>query len=512
MNPFNKEQLILESNDCIETDLLLLGATGIEDRLQDGVADTILALKEAGIKVWVLTGDKKETAINVGYASNLLQPNFEIISLHARSEEDCLHTLARAHPESDTPICFTSTQSSYLSNTVKFMRNSWSKLQSFPPIMQASYDCNTPSTSSPKALVVDGQSLIFALSQNCSKQFLSLANECSTVICCRATPFQKAAVVQSVKDTGIVTLAIGDGANDVSMIQEANVGIGISGKEGLQAVLSSDFSMARFRYLKKLLLVHGHWCYSRLANMMLYFFYKNMTYVLLLFWFQLYNGFSGSNPVDGVNLLIYNLIYTSVPIGVTASIDQDLPPHVLLDKPDLYKQGRCSRIYTRWKFWLSIIEAIYQSLAIFFITYGTFYRSPIGMAEFGFVINIAAVLVVNLQLCIEILHWTIFHHLVMWTSCLLVFGFNYAYCALRIHQSILDVYYVLYMLSKDPRFWLVIMQALLVTMLPRIFCKFAKQNIFPNPVEKARQLKYVPPDASSSLLNGSASGAHASAT
>jgi magnesium-transporting ATPase (P-type) len=86
MNPFNKEQLILESNDCIETDLLLLGATGIEDRLQDGVADTILALKEAGIKVWVLTGDKKETAVNVGYASNLLQPNFEIISLHARSE------------------------------------------------------------------------------------------------------------------------------------------------------------------------------------------------------------------------------------------------------------------------------------------------------------------------------------------------------------------------------------------------------------------------------------------
>jgi phospholipid-translocating ATPase len=89
--------------------------------------------------------------------------------------------------------------------------------------------------------------------------------------------FSKASVVRLVREElGVMTLSIGDGANDVSMIQVADIGVGISGQEGMQAVQASDFAIGRFRFLVRLLLVHGHWCYDRISKLILYFFYKNM--------------------------------------------------------------------------------------------------------------------------------------------------------------------------------------------------------------------------------------------
>lgn len=129
------------------------------------------------------------------------------------------------------------------------------------------------------------------------------------------------------------TLAIGDGANDVSMIQTADVGIGISGQEGMQAVMAADFAISRFKYLERFLLVHGHWSYDRLSRMVLYFFYKNavslgclfchwlydsflfvpQAFVFLMFWYQLYCGFSGAVMIDQMYLMLYNLLFTSLP-------------------------------------------------------------------------------------------------------------------------------------------------------------------------------------------------------
>lgn len=111
---------------------------------------------------------------------------------------------------------------------------------------------------------------------NITKPFLRLTKYCNSVLCCRATPLQKAYIVRVVKEElKMRTLAIGDGANDVSMIQTADVGIGISGQEGMQAVMAADFALSRFKYLESFLLVHGHWSYDRLSRMVLYFFYKN---------------------------------------------------------------------------------------------------------------------------------------------------------------------------------------------------------------------------------------------
>lgn len=147
----------------------------------------------------------------------------------------------------------------------------------------------------PLALIIDGKSLEYALEDDIKMTFLELAVMCKAVICCRVSPLQKALVVKLVRNNveGAVTLAIGDGANDVTMIQAAHVGVGISGLEGLQAARSADFAIAQFRFLKKLLLVHGNWAYSRLCKVILYSFYKNITLYLVQFWFALDNGFSG---------------------------------------------------------------------------------------------------------------------------------------------------------------------------------------------------------------------------
>jgi phospholipid-translocating ATPase len=141
------------------------------------------------------------------------------------------------------------------------------------------------------ALVIDGNSLKFALESPLKSLFLELGCRCKSVLCCRVSPLQKALVVKLVREgLGAMCLAIGDGANDVSMIQEADIGIGISGKEGLQAVMASDYGIAQFRFLSKLLLVHGRWAYVRCAELVLGFFYKNIVWLLINFWFQFYCG------------------------------------------------------------------------------------------------------------------------------------------------------------------------------------------------------------------------------
>ncbi|KAJ1332223.1 hypothetical protein BSLG_008885 [Batrachochytrium salamandrivorans] len=142
------------------------------------------------------------------------------------------------------------------------------------------------------AMVIDGVSLEHALSNaRLREMLLQLSVLCKSIICCRVSPKQKAQVVQLVQDgLGAMCLSIGDGANDVSMIQQAQVGVGIFGKEGCQAAQASDFVICQFRFLSKLLLVHGHWSYYRISESILNFFFKNIAWVVTLFWYQCFSG------------------------------------------------------------------------------------------------------------------------------------------------------------------------------------------------------------------------------
>ncbi|NWI58207.1 AT10B ATPase, partial [Calyptomena viridis] len=190
-------------------------------------------------------------------------------------------------------------------------------------------------------LVLDGRTLSLIFQGGLEQKLLALARCCRSVLCCRCTPLTKSLVVRLVRGhLRAMTLAIGDGANDVSMIQAADVGIGISGQEGMQAVMASDFAISRFKHLKKLLLVHGHWCYARLAKMVIYFFYKNVSYVSLLFWYQFLCGFSGSAMIDYWQMIFFNLFFTSVPPLLFGVLDKDVSAETLVGLPELYKSGQ----------------------------------------------------------------------------------------------------------------------------------------------------------------------------
>ena len=138
-------------------------------------------------------------------------------------------------------------------------------------------------------LIISGESLHYALSSKYVEDFLKASLSCKTVICARTSPSQKADVVFNVQeylktqDKENLTLAIGDGSNDVPMIQVANVGVGISGMEGTQAANASDFALPQFKFLSRLLLYHGTNSYHRISKTIIYCFYKNIVYHTIQF-------------------------------------------------------------------------------------------------------------------------------------------------------------------------------------------------------------------------------------
>jgi phospholipid-translocating ATPase len=465
----NLERKVQENYSRLESNLTLLGATGIEDRLQEGVPETLSALMSAGIVIWVLTGDKPETAINIAYSSKLFSPHMELLKLMTRSKEAAEDTIQF-----------------YLAE----IENANSSIQTVLPTSSTRRQLNRsgPKNRS-KALVIDGKTLTFILDRrsNLTKPFLKLTAHCSSVLCCRATPLQKAYIVKVVKEElKMRTLAIGDGANDVSMIQTADVGIGISGQEGMQAVMAADFALSRFKFLERLLLVHGHWSYDRLSRMVLYFFYKNAAFVFLAFWFQLYCGFSGSVMIDQMYLMLFNLLFTSLPPIAIGVYDQDAPEELLRDKPYLYRQGRLSKVYKTYSFWLTIADAIYQSLCIFFICQGTYADSDIDIFEFGTTATTACMFVMLLHVSIEIRSWTIIHVVSIVASIGAFYLYSFLYNSLCVNCfGLPSTYWIIQKATARPTYWLITLLSSVVAILPRYVFRVMKTLMAPDDVTRA---------------------------
>ena len=342
----NREERLEEVADKIERDLTLLGGTAIEDRLQDGVPDTIALLGDAGIKLWVLTGDKVETAINIGFSCNLLNNDMDLLRLQVNEDEAGLATeeeyLAMAEEQLDAGL------------------SRFHMTGSDDELKKAKKDHEPPAAT--HGLVIDGFTLRWALSDTLKQKFLLLCKQCKSVLCCRVSPAQKAAVVAMVKNgLDVMTLSIGDGANDVAMIQEADVGVGIAGVEGRQAVMSSDYAIGQFRFLQRLVLVHGRWSYRRLAESISNFFYKNMVWTWAIFWYQIFCNFDVSYIFEYTYILLFNLLFTSVPVILMGVLDQDVSDTVSLEVPQLYRRGIERKEWTQTKFWLVFPAAFFFS-------------------------------------------------------------------------------------------------------------------------------------------------------
>ncbi|KAG2228343.1 hypothetical protein INT45_011135 [Circinella minor] len=431
----NRDEQIESVCEEIEQSLMLIGGTAIEDKLQEGVPETIGVLAQAGIKIWVLTGDKIETAINIGFACNLLTKDMLLISISGHDEHDTMEQIKKAQIE--------------VGEKSKYQK------------------C---------ALVIDGESLKYALESPVKEELLALGTQCMAVICCRVSPMQKAKVVNLVKKgLKVMTLAIGDGANDVSMIQEANVGVGISGEEGRQAVMASDYAIAQFRYLSKLLLVHGRWSYLRTSEMILTFFYKNIMWTLVLFWYQLFCGFSGTMMFDYSYITLYNLVFTSLPCIFAGVLDQDLVQKYSYKYPQLYLMGIRDDKFHKSRFYLTVVDAIYQSAVCFGVPYMLFIGGKFsqqgydmeGVFELGTFIAGIAVVVANALVGFTIFSWTWVMVAVIVLSSATFFVWTGIYAQVNTFT-----FYGEDILFREGAFWLCLIVTFVICMLPRYATKY----------------------------------------
>ncbi|KAJ5661823.1 uncharacterized protein N7477_009439 [Penicillium maclennaniae] len=359
----DRQEKIERVGEEIEQQLELTGATAIEDKLQKGVPEAIDKLRRANIKLWMLTGDKRETAINVGHSCRLVK-DYSTLTILDHENGDVEQTIVQ------------------LTSDISHNRVAHS------------------------VVVVDGQTLSkIEADEIVMKRFFQLAIRVDSVICCRASPKQKAFLVKSIRThvQDAITLAIGDGANDIAMIQEAHVGIGIAGKEGLQAARISDYSIAQFRFLLKLLLVHGRWNYMRACKYTLGTFWKEMLFYLTQALYQRWNGYTGTSLYESWSLSMFNTLFTSLAVIFLGIFAKDLAASTLLAVPELYARGQRHggfniRLWLGWTF-----MAACEAMIIFFTMYGLYGMchinpSDIDTFSLGLLTFSACVVVINIKL------------------------------------------------------------------------------------------------------------------
>ncbi|CAG7855112.1 Phospholipid-transporting ATPase DNF1; AltName: Full=Flippase DNF1 [Serendipita indica DSM 11827] len=503
----DREDLIEQVSDEMERGLRLLGATAIEDKLQDGVPETIADLKRAGIKIWVATGDKLETAISIGYSTNLIAPDSNLIVVrggefgqaHAAYDQ-MVQAVERFFPtegildlEEVHPPEIHTTEKPPHSPKPGNIRRAATGLSEI-------LDDDNGRKPGGYILVIDGVALGHAMEESFSKELLlQIGLRCEAVICCRVSPLQKAQLVHLIKDNlQVLTLAIGDGANDVSMIQAADVGVGISGEEGLQAVNSSDYAIAQFKYLKRLLLVHGHWSYARNSNMIGNFFYKNLVIVAVLFWFQIYCAWSTTYVIDYTYLLFWNVFWSLAPVIAIGIFDRNIDDDVLMAIPELYRYGREGAHFGLGMFSWYMLDAV-AAIVFFLITYSyalTTSRSDgygIAMYEYSATMVLATVMIVNLFNGLNTHAWTGWVFFAVSFGIVLVWGFTAIYSTIRPGWFVTSSYGNYYLLFHSVDFWFGLLLTIPLALLPRYIDHAVRFIFFPSDFDILRWIKKTEP-------------------
>ncbi|CAG9312035.1 unnamed protein product [Blepharisma stoltei] len=357
----NSESRLKEVANLYEKDLYIIGAVAIEDKLQDGVSETVSSLRKAGIKIWMMTGDRRETSISTAYASTLFDSETEIIQLSYSHEKFLFEVLEKEYNNRFLP----QESGSFIQKSESMsLKESESKTS-----IELEQDCIfiKRNESYNYGIAVEGLSLD-AIMRNVKhlQYFLALGCAAKAVILYRTTPAQKARIVKIFNENVLsrpVMLAIGDGANDCAMINEANIGIGILGKEGCQAAKCSDFAIANFKCLIPLLQVYGHWNCIRMPKIRQVLIYISCLLAFLLFYYSFINMYSASFLYESWMITIFYGMLIILPIIWLGVIDKDYEKEKLIKKPELYY---------RWDFmskeslWYIVLGA-FQALLIFLL-------------------------------------------------------------------------------------------------------------------------------------------------
>ena len=329
----DRQKKIAEVVAKLENNMEFLCVTGVEDLLQNDVATTIDNLRNAGMKVWMLTGDKVETATCISISAGLKAKMHKIYTI----KNDEIKEEVR-NDEKKTEITV------LLSKFDEYKR-------------KISFD--------PHLFIIDGDTLDLAL-KNCEEDFFRTAMLAPSVVCCRCSPTQKRIIVHTIKKyTDARTAAVGDGGNDVAMIQEADVGIGIVGKEGLQASLAADYSILEFNYLNKLLLWFGRISYKNTAMMAKFIIHRGLIISFNQFIFSCIFYFNPVPLYSGFLSFGYSTIFTSLPC-ICVLLDQDVNKDNVLTFPTLYKLLLKGRELNLKNFLLWLFKSIFQAFIIMF--------------------------------------------------------------------------------------------------------------------------------------------------
>ncbi|KAH9743902.1 phospholipid-transporting ATPase 2 [Citrus sinensis] len=379
----DREWRIAEVCQRLEHDLKVLGVTAIEDRLQDGVPETIETLRKAGINFWMLTGDKQNTAIQIALSCNFIspEPKGQLLSIDGKTEDEVCRSLERV---------------------LLTMRIT---------------------TSEPKdvAFVVDGWALEIAL-KHYRKAFTELAILSRTAICCRVTPSQKAQLVELLKSCDYRTLAIGDGGNDVRMIQKADIGVGISGREGLQAARAADYSIG---------------------------------------------SLSGTSLFNSVSLMAYNVFYTSIPVLVS-TIDKDLSEGTVMQHPQILFYCQAGRLLNPSTFAGWFGRSLFHAIVAFVISIHVYAYEKSEMEEVSMVALSGCIWLQAFVVALETNSFTVFQHLAIWGNLVAFYIINWIFSA--IPSS--GMYTIMFRLCSQPSYWITMFLIVAAGMGPIVALKY----------------------------------------
>ena len=435
----NRQEKITQVVSKLENNMEFLCVTGVEDLLQDDVAMTIDNLRNAGMKVWMLTGDKVETATCISISAGIKAKNHKIFTI--RNDEFAHESLA----------------------------GDIIKLKELFREYQKKTDIE------PNIFIIDGDTLDLAL-KNCEEDFFRTSMQAPSVVCCRCSPTQKRIIVKTIKKyTNARTAAVGDGGNDVAMIQEADVGIGIVGKEGLQASLAADYSIKEFRSLSVLLLWWGRIAYKNTSTMANFIIHRGLVISMNQFIFSCVFYFNPVPIYSGFLSFGYSTIFTSLP-SVSVLLDQDVAKDNVLKFPTLYKILLKGRELNFKSFLFCLFKSIFQAAVIMlgsFVLFSDNIYLKIVTVTFTALIYLE---ILNVYLDITTYHWF------MWVA------FSSTCIVYLLTIWILKYYLDIYFIFKINIFWKIPILSI-AAWAPFFIGKKIKKKCFPETVEKLKIAK-----------------------
>lgn len=457
----NRDTKLLELFSQYEKDLVLIGATCVEDKLQDDVPIVLDDFRRAGIKVWMLTGDKLETAKNIGFSCRLLTNDMEIFQAEGPDQAKKVFTQA------------------LVEHNEKLMEQ-----------------------GKKRAIVFDAGALTYLTSTPTSlKHFINIAKSTNAVVLSRASPAQKAEIVRMIKkdDPANITLSIGDGANDVSMILEADIGIGIYGKEGVNAAQAADFAIHQFKFIWNLVLYHGRYNYIRNSELILYFFYKNVMFTMPQVYFAFISDFSAQTVFDDWYISLYNTIFTAFPIIMRTLFEKDIDykPYTGEKKtiikeffPKLYYVGLKGTIFNYFNYFVWMTAAVLHSFFAFIVTKFVFETTILdeggknaGIWSFSVTLFICILLIVTVRICVTGRLFNIFHFIAIFGLSLILY---YAYLWFSNYMEYSNTYLTAVQLHESALFYLVIFFCTATVAFTDLVWVTTQVNLLQDPAEYMR--------------------------